>query len=115
MANITQENNETIQQFGDRLTNLAYLARNAPHKEHRIVNEISTVNNKSEIVEKVVGLSPQAATWMIEFMSLERFKIGTKTEISRFMRCHPYENTLNTTIHETIEFETMETQEKVPR
>lgn len=115
LAAATQAVNETVRQFGDRLTNLAYLAKIASQKEHKIVKEVSTVDGKTEVVEKTIGLSPEAATQMIEFMALERFKVGSKTEISRFIRCHPYATTLNTAIHEAIEFETKETQETALR
>lgn len=111
LANAKQEPNETVQQFGDRLTNLSYLAKIASKKEQKNVNEIVTIDGETKIVEKTLGLSPEAATQMIQFLALERFKVGSKLEISRFIRCHPYANDLTRAIKEAIEFETKELQE----
>lgn len=53
---------ETVQQYGDRLTNLAYLAKLAAKKEQKIINEATLLDGKIVTVKKEVGLSSEAAT-----------------------------------------------------
>lgn len=106
LSNAKQDHNETVRQFGDRLIHLAYLAKNASKKERKLVEETILENGR------LVTIPSRAATHMIEFTALERFKVGTKLEISRFIRCNPYADTLNKAIHEAVEFEAKEIQEK---
>jgi hypothetical protein len=101
-----QEHNETIRQFGDRLLHLAYLAKNASRKEKKLTEETILENGILKTIPS------RAATHMIEFTALERFKVGSKIEISRYIRCHPYADTLSKAIHEAVEFEAKEFQEK---
>lgn len=69
LASTKQNHNETCQQFGDRITNLAYRAKFALRKEK--------------------GLTEASASQMISYTALERYKIGSRTEISRFIRMNP--------------------------
>ena len=91
LAAVKQLPSETVQKYGDRITNLAYKAKLASKKEK--------------------DLTLESATQMIQFMALERFKIGSKTEISRFICCNPYATTLTEAITLAVEFETKEAQE----
>ena len=111
LSNAKQEHNETVRQFADRLTTLAYHAKIASRKESKTIKEVRTVDDKPQIVETTTGLSPEAATQMIEFMALERFKVGSRLAVSRFIRCNPFATTLHAAIDQAIEFETKETQE----
>ena len=91
LGSAKQNPNENSRQYGDRIQNLAYRAKLTSKKEK--------------------GLTAEAATQMVNFLALERFKIGSKTEISRFICCNPYATTLTESIQLAIDFETKEIQE----
>lgn len=92
LSSLIQKPNETVRQYADRINEHVYKARIAAQRE-------------DSADEKAISLAITSRT------AKERFLVGSKIEISRYLRGLPRQLGLSELIHEAEEFEQTEIQE----